>query len=132
MKKQLTREMLEEYKSKREKLDMYEELRATAELAETSDTVQMSSQTVPYAKHVIAIRGYAARGGQRIASIIERLQKECEKTEILIDEIEDSVICELIHCQYVEGLNKKDAATIVGYSPKQAKRKLDAYFDSPE
>jgi len=129
MKKQMTHERLKEYTNLRCEIAMFEDQIANSEYQAVSDTVEMSSQTVPYSKHVIAVRGYMDKSKPRIVRKKEIKERECAAIEHFIEAVADSLLRQLLTRRYIEGRTLKESASIIGYSDKQAKRILDTFFE---
>ena len=128
--RKMTKEQLKGYIDLRNKIAMYQEQMATTGYTAVSDTVETSSQTIPYSKHVIAVRGYADRARPRLAKKIDKHEKECEAIELFIENVDDPLMSQILARLYIEGQTLEATSRIIGCSKSQIDRKLQSFFDN--
>ena len=78
---------------------------------------------------IITLRGYGSRAIPRLIERKTKLEAECDAVERYIEAVEDSVVRQLLVRKYIEGKTIGEAAQFVGYSDRQAKRIIQAFFE---
>lgn len=127
----ITRQQIEQYTSLKREISMLEDQIYTAECSGefVTDSVKGSTHEIPYAMRNVVIKGYATRHVPKLHKRKARLEAECAAIEKYIEDVEDSIMRQLLVRRYIEGRTTTEAAQLVGYSRKQATRLINGYFE---
>ena len=119
----MTKQRLMQYSNLLCEVAMLEEQIARCRDAEcVSDVVQGSMPQIPYAVHNVSIVGYGSRDIPRLLAQKAKRLQELAAIEAFIEAIPDSALRQLFTRRFIEGYLLRDAAFLVGYSARQARR----------
>ena len=116
---------------KREIIQLQKEIDS---LPVTRDTVQASSNILPYQKHAVVIEGVDSIRLQRLRKRLERRRDEymdmVDEINDFIESIDDSMIRQLVAYRYLNHMSWNDIAANMGYryTPDQLRKRLERFF----
>lgn len=128
----MTREQLEQYKSKKEEIRELEyRLRHLGEGDSMigNSTIMDYRTGYPQPQTVIGIDWN--RYDNAIVRYNHRLQKlheECEEVELFVEEISDSMTRRIFRMYYIEGISQDNVAKAVGYSRGRVSQKISDFL----
>lgn len=126
----MTKERIEQYISLQREISMLDDQIYEAECSGefVVDSVRGSSPEIPYAMHNVVIKGYATRHVPKLHKRKAKLEAECAAVEKYIEDVEDSIMRQLLTRRYIEGKSIAEAADLVGYSEIHTKRLYKNFF----
>jgi len=77
----------------------------------------------------LVIRGYGSRAIPRLCARRARYEAECDAIESFIEELEDSIMRQILTHRYIVGHTFEQTGELVGYSDRSVKRKVRDFFE---
>ncbi|MCM1427114.1 MAG: hypothetical protein NC118_10960 [Eubacterium sp.] len=130
----LTKEILNEYKSKKEEI---KELQYQLKHLYNTDTdTMMGNDTIldyrkgyPVPQAVVGVDWMKIdRVKKRYANRIENLTKECEEVESFIESIPDSLTRRIFRMYYIDNMSQKEISNRIHMDRSRVSRKIDDFI----
>ena len=131
MKYSMTKRRIEEYASLRREIVMLGEQVDTAQrygMEYLWDVVQASTGPGDQKRNIV-VKGYGSRSIPKLLALKAKKETECDAIEKYIEEVDDSVIRQILTRRYIEGRSIYESAQLVGYSERQVKRIIKGFFE---
>jgi hypothetical protein len=128
MSKSMTRRRIEQYGHLQSEITMLAADISSAETGGELVTDYAKDYSTGYPK-AITLRGYGSKSIPRLLARKSEYETECESVELFIEELDDSIMRQLLTRRYIEGKTLKETGRLVGYSDKQASRLIENFFE---
>lgn len=129
---QMTKERLEEYRSKKAEIT---ELQCRLSHLDEGDSMIGNSVINDYTKghpRPQAVVGFDQKKYERLRlkyeSRLAELQQDCKEIETWIEEIPDSITRRIFRMYYIDGMTQQQVAEIINLDRSRVSRKIDEYM----
>jgi hypothetical protein len=129
MDRPMTKQRISQYRRLIQEIIMLEDKISSTEAYPDFDMVQ-ASVGAGFQKKDIVVKGF---GNKQLPKLFERKRSreaECRAIEHFINEVDDSIIFQLLTWRYIEGKTLQETAEKVGYSTNHAGRLIDNFFEN--
>lgn len=128
----MTRDQLEQYRSKKEEI---EELEYKLQHLGEGDSMIGNSVIMDYRsgyprpQTVVGVDWERCDNARnRYSKKIKELREECEETERFVESIGDSMVRRIFRMYYIDGINQEYVAKAVGYSRGRVSQKINEFL----
>jgi len=128
MDKPMTKQRISRYTKLKQEIAMLQDRINAMEMSPDIDMVQASTGA-GWQKRDIVVKGF---GNKQLPKLYERMRSrelECHHIEHFINDVDDSIMFQLLTRKYLEGKTLQETAEKVGYSVSQTIRLIDKFFD---
>ncbi len=128
----MTREQLEEYKSKKEEIQELEyKLKHLCEGDSMigNSTIMDYRSGYPQPQTVVGVDWNRYDNAKaRYSHRIQKLQAECDEIEQFVESISDSLTRRIFRMYYIDGVSQENVAKAVGYSRGRVSQKINDFL----
>ena len=131
MDKPMTKQRISQYNRLKQEITMLEGKISAIETYPDFDMVQ-ASVGAGCQKRDIVVKGF---GNKELPKLYERMrnrQAECHAIESFINDVDDSIMFQLLTWKYLEGKTLQETADKVNYSLSHTIRLIDKFFEEIE
>lgn len=124
IKEPMTRRRIEQYSNLQREIAMLEDQIYSAQLFGT----EYVTDVVMNSQRPLVIKGYGSRAIPRLCERKAKYEAECDAVECFIEEVEDSVLRQILIRRYIEGHTIEETGELTGYSESTVKRLTKDFF----